>query len=140
MKTFIFNTSFTCPYTEEFKIQNDLEYRAKIFATCRAGEEAGRRAGIAVEKVAHVWKTQHGTCPGFPLPAPKNGPAAREYPDNPSEAAQSAYHNIPDEHRWARSHEYGFNRLTFAIEVAHEIQQHINELSESISKLREGER
>lgn len=28
MKTFIFNTTYTCPYTNEFKVQNNLEYRA----------------------------------------------------------------------------------------------------------------
>lgn len=37
MKTFIFNTSYTCPYTEEFKIENNLEYRAKDKQTALDG-------------------------------------------------------------------------------------------------------
>lgn len=37
MKTFIFNTSFTCTYTNEFKTQNNLEYRAKDKQTALQG-------------------------------------------------------------------------------------------------------
>jgi len=37
MKTFIFNTSFTCPYSGEFKTQNNLEYRAKDKQTALDG-------------------------------------------------------------------------------------------------------
>lgn len=37
MKTFIFNVAFTCPYSNEFKVQNNLEYRANDKQTALKG-------------------------------------------------------------------------------------------------------